>query len=308
MPAPLPPAAAKLAADFLRALAARQRRLRCFLQWPPDVDAVAPAYALLAQVPELNVILGDGLIVNGAPLRGVSEFESILRARGIGSLTIRAGVQPRELDAFVGPHIELRAHTRLPAPPPTAEEPLEVDELDRLYTALRHWKTAADRLRAHPPGEPGTAAALGLAASSIASLLSIVPRVTFAPAGGTLIANSEPLAPRHAAAAIALLELTLSKRGIRGLTLWRGLEPDECHSLSSFLAVDDPAHAEQLRLALDGDHVAFNIPHGGPAESDHGLPSFPQEMPETEILPLEPLERDGIEETDTLDLRAKFLL
>jgi len=309
VPAPLTSDTSRLAASFLRALAARQLRLRCFPQWPPDIDAVAPAYAVLREAPELVVACDGELTLNGSPFRNAPEFEALLRSRSLKSVTFRAGVEPRELDVLGGPHVDVELAAQPHDPPPDAVRPLEVDELDRLYAALRHWKTAAARLREHPPGDAATAAALGLAASAIASLLSLVPRITFATPGGPLIVNNEPLPTRHAAAAaaIARLEEILPARGIRSLTLWHGIEPYECHALTSFLAVDNRSYAEQIRATLHGGHVAFNLPEESP-DSDHGLPSFPHETREEEILPLDPLEKDNTEETDNLDLRAKFLL
>jgi HEAT repeat protein len=290
----------------MRAFVSWQRARRCFPQWPAPVDAVHDAARTLADFsPDGAAIFATegGLTLNGRPSRSAPEFESLLRAVGIAGLIIRKGVEKAELEALGGPHVELKTAERpAPAPPPS-ERPLEVDEHERLHNGLRHLYAAIERLRRLPPSDPGVAGSLAAAAESLRTLTNVAHRVTLSAPGGPLLVNEEPVMARQAAAAIGFLERALPTLDLRSITLWQGITPDDVDALASLLSSDDPAVVRRIREHAPFEHVAFNL-----RRSDDGEASFPTVDRETEILPLDPLERESSDDTSHLDLRAKFLL
>ncbi len=294
------------AADFMRAFIAWQRARRCFPQWPAPADAVHDAARQLAEIsPDGTAIFATegGLTLNGRPSRSVPEFESLLRLTGIAGLIIRKGVEKAELESLGGPHVELKTADRPALHPPPVERPLEVDQLERLHSALRLFFAAIEKLRRLPPADPGTAAALDAATGALQGIASVAHRISLSAPGGPLLVNEEPVMARQAAAAIAFLERALPLLELRSVTFWEGLQPDEIHALASLFASEDPAIARRIRDHAPFEHVAFNL-----RVSDDGEASFPTVDRETEILPLDPLEQESSEDTSHLDLRAKFLL
>ncbi len=290
----------KHAVEMTRALTGLLKIGRLYPQWSQTADSFrtglqSAVTALLADSPTVTfTVTTDGLRINGqvpdAPRTAdaIAEVERLLADRLVGSLTMRAGLEPRELQVLTA---VLAAPLDKSAAPPDfwdrlldgetianfdvlqrryisrsgehkgtvliKERALNAEELDFLWGAVRFLKAGVDNLRMYPPGHALVEGAMADATANWEEVLNRALQVTLSAPEGTLIVNSTPVDPKTAADAATLIADEIKKKDIKSITLEKGITADEIRALVSVLSVPDAKTANAIVAGGELHHVSF---------------------------------------------------
>jgi len=240
------------------------------------------------------VTLSSDASVNGQPMPKhadeARDVAAVLADHLVSSLTLKAGVTRREVDALLEAlsapmrketapadhwdrwleerkienfdvlqrryvaQEDLQAEPEQGAPE-SPERPLKVDEVAMLWTALRHLKAAVDALRLYPTGHTLVDEGGVLAGGAFRDLLAKVKVVSIATPEDVVV-NGTPVDARTTANVAAFLVKEFRTKEIRTLRFEEGVTVREVRALVSALAAADPQASARAAAGLQ--HIAFD--------------------------------------------------
>ncbi|MBI2931208.1 MAG: diguanylate cyclase [Planctomycetes bacterium] len=296
--APLSPEAQSHALAFVEALATLVKMRRLYPQWPDAgtkhrMALAASIRPLLMEAPALTFAPDrKGLKANGAVLESEPAIElgRLLEDQLVASLTVRIGLEPRELHtlvstlavpiekASVGPetwerilrredirHIDILQGRISPREFDTVrklydggitERPLDASETESLRATLHAVKIAAESLRVFPPDHAPVEEALSRAAAALAELLAKVRILTLRTAQDALEVNGKPV-DSGGEGVIRFFVEELHRKAVGHFTLRDPLASDEARAFVSFLACEDFKTAKAPLVDASVRHLSF---------------------------------------------------
>lgn len=128
------------------------------------------------------------------------------------------------------------------------EEPVPPEHLPALREVLRAIKAAADNLRLYPPGHSLVEETSREATRRVGELMEVLPVLTLGTSEGELVVNGQPADRKFFGDAGDFIAREIDQRGLRSLSITRGVRPEEVLMLVSFLSIPkgEPEKAERL--------------------------------------------------------------